>query len=303
MKKYNLISIIFLLITNCYAHDARILFEPVRDSVIPVLDIKIEANEFLKNLHSVSVSDVNNDTLYLVNGSQFLYIDLLNNKISVNKSLTEFLKTQSKKGKAPTQLIIKQGRYYISFLDEIYCISPSGGIYFKYMQDREIYKFSVTEKDNILVSAVGKISLINKNGQLIGNELDATLTTPNYFKFAEGLGYYSPEEILLFTGSEAIKKQKQPNIVKNKIGENFYPCTFVNNNLIGFSYFKRSEIISISLNENEIKRTDLKIDFSPKQEEIESEEGSPNFMIIRSSDSEYVLSVYQKRLMLLKIVH
>jgi hypothetical protein len=277
-----------------------------KNTLNTILKISTKENKYFKNLLFLGTSDIYRDTLYIVNKSQFLTVDIATGRVDINNEITAFLTDKMKAGVFATDIIIKDAKYYISFPKSIYVLSSKGFFLYSYRNEKNIYAFSVTAKGNLLVASIGKISLIDNKGKAISSIGEEELSTPWYFSFNDGLGYLNFKKIFFFTQTleNGIKKLSVDIDLVNGKDENFYPSYATDDVFIGFSYFHRDKLYYIPMKNNlqSVKELKLGNDFSPTEEENQNEEGTPNFKIIGNNNFCYVLALQKDILTITKII-
>jgi len=273
-----------------------------KDTLREILEINTMQNSFLKDISSIDLSTIYNDTLYIIVKNHLILVDLKKKQIAENYHLSNFLNEQLKKGKNITKLIVDNNGYWIAFSQELYNISKNGNINYYYSHDKEIYYFSITNDKYILISSHGKITYLNYRLEVIANEFDDDLSTPNYFQYKDGIGFLGVRKIILFynNNSKIEKEIFNINLTEGQ-DENFFPSYATDKFIVGFSYFQRNHVYIIPFKNSKIqsKIINFSKDFSPTQDEMQAEEGIPNFKIIGGSNSCYIIAFNNNRLVVL----
>lgn len=274
--------------------------------VVEALNFDVKNNPLFNALTNLDQCTIDDDRMFIISDSKLLVINLKDASITQNEVTNRLLNEFSKEHKYINSIRFYNEFMYFSVDNEVYKISFNGALLKIFECDKEVYSFTINSSGNFLVSTYETVSLIDSSGRLIDQVIDKRLISPNYFEYKRmGISYFDTESIIIYREN----KEKLECIVHNlrkvyntgQITSNFYPSILINNSVIGFDYTNRSSVFSISLAKDEIAKVDLKQDFTPAKEELQFEEGVPNFRIFASASSFYVVNLNKDFLKVLKI--
>ena len=276
-----------------------------KNTVFEVVRIKTIENDYLKETNSINLLSIYNDSLFVISNNKFIIINPDYQTISENIYISDFINELLKKERYINQLLVNQFGYWLSTSKNIYLLSSNGNIKYHYSHNSEIYYFSITQTKDILISTKGSVALVTLEDGLIKQNFETALSTHNFFDYENGIGFLGMRKIIFFNkkGLDIDKREININLYEGK-DENFYPSYATQSRLIGFSYFKRDKIyiFPIDMFDLDSKIINLPEDFAPSINEIQEEEGVPNFKILGSDDFCNVIILRSNYLIILKVI-
>ncbi len=275
-------------------------------SVTKLLELNISANQLTKGMYAVWPFEISNDTLYLINRTKFLKIDLKTGKVSSDIVISNFLKKLLSRSEGARKIIVKDGVFYISFFDEIYSITEQRVIE-KLFECRNFIKdFNIAKDFFIIATRQDSIILTNKKGKLLASTVPFSMEDGGFIRSLYGI-FYNPipqRNIFQFQSNvdNNIVMQKLPPPASKNINE--LNISYINDNfLIGFPETKRNAIYIFKRSPNNYllyKTINLKkFNCTPTQNELMSEEGEPNFRIAYDKGKYYIISLTKGKLKVL----
>ncbi len=300
MKK-RLFYLLFAIGFSCNAQDNKGIKQQLNDTTRKILDISIVGNALTKGLSDISIFDIVDDTLYLINRDSFLQINIKSGSISSNEKINSFLNKQLKEKKYASKLVSKKNHFYLSFFNELYDVSKVGDAKKIYSNSYSINDFSVN--NNILIASRDTIKIISSKGTL-NSSLSFDFTDAGYIKASQGICYSATSEdnIYEFYSPESsnIKVKTFASLALNKEMEEPFVSYASEDFFIAFDYWKRNTvyILKKGAKKNEVVKTiSLKsLNYAPSHVEIQKEEGQPNFKIGYSNGTYYAIALAKGKL-------
>lgn len=289
---------LFAVVGSCKAN----ISSKIEDTTKIVVDIDIKNNILTKGVNDIALFNLYKDTLYLVNKDKLIEIDMKNGIVTTNSKVNMFLTKQLELNKYARQIVVHDNNYYISFLNELFCISRAGDVQKIYTGYYFINDFEILDT-GILIASRDTIRLITPKGKTL-SYLPFEFTDAGYIQASQVISYSAvPEDSVYEFGLDkdsSIRIRKQaPISLTLGMNEPFIACA-TNDYFICFDYSKRNAVYVLkkSTRKNEIIKT-IKLkgfDYTPKLTEIQKEEGNPNFKIGYSNNKFYIVALMKGRL-------
>ncbi|MGF7077027.1 hypothetical protein [Mucilaginibacter sp. 3215] len=292
-------TIVAFFLLSFTSHDTcRNLTQVNGDDIQKVIEIDIKENPLTAGM-SIYSSDVLNDTLYTVNRGSFLAISLKSGKIYKNLKISKFLDEKVKLRKYVNNIKVRPDGYYLSCINDLYFFNRSGTM--KKISDNNgdlILDFNVIGEKIIIASRGDKIKLINKDGNPVSS-VSLEMADDGHVPSYDGLCYDSGDNIY------QLSINKTNKIVTTKYAEPALPkeiksVTLAFNSdkyFIGFSYRQRNSLFVISKGITRspvVKQISLGQNYFDKKEL--PDEGMPNFKIVNNNGVNYLILIYNKKL-------
>jgi hypothetical protein len=297
MKKIYLLIYLFLLILNTSS-----------SQIHKCLDYNIKKEFGLEKITSIAVSDIYNDTFFLMSDNKIFKYDLIGNRNIIDKKIDLYIEQLLKEKKEPSSLKVSSSGYFWLIRDKLFYQPFQGKSKKIYESNEHIVSFQVVADKIILATGFDNIILINFLGVILDkvkfNHGDAGFDN----NFNDGL-LFNPDSETEVTEFTVVKNRIQISkyveslkVIKDK---NFYIGLSEKNGFVGFIYDKRDNLFFLEKKANTYKfssNISLKeYAFMPSNFEFGQEEGYPNFKIFSSNKSLYIVALAQKKLKIFKI--
>lgn len=275
------------------------------DTLIEIIQIPLNSiSPAITDLSTLRVSCVYLDTLYIIENQNLLKLCIRNNNSNSNVSIDEFLKKEAETENYPTQIIVNQNFFYVSFPYKILAFTLNGKLIFSYTHPREIYKFNIY-RNKIVIYSIREFYLLDSNGKLDFKLQESSFSTPNAFLLKDGLGFsnnkgfhniHIKDNILLRT-----EYQINPNFWK--MYYDFYPLFGDVNWILGISYSRRSRFIIAEAEKNNKKLREIPFNtnLTPTANELSEEEGEPEFSFSFDGACVNFVTIRNKTIYILKL--
>lgn len=272
------------------------------DSLKKILAVELKKNTLTSSLSSIDVIDIYMDTVFIINKDKLIVLDIKSGKISSDSKINLFLSAQAKLNKYPRQLVVRNNNFYFSFFNELFTVNRDGKIKKNYSGYFFINRF-IPLKNSFLVAARDTIKLINLEGKTTFF-LPFNFTDDQYLNNENMIFYSSVPEDSIYcfsvnSRSEIELKRISPlNVIKELKDPTL---AFEESNfLIVYDYWKRNNVYLIGSEADngkiEAKISLKNLNYIPTINEIKAEEGLPNFKILSSNSSFYILTLSKGKL-------
>jgi hypothetical protein len=190
--------------------------------------------------------------------------------------------------------------FFIGFLRAVFCINKEGAIVGKIISDENLDFFTADKEGNIVTFSSDNIKYFNVKGQALASYKLESTPTGHFLNIGEYIYVASVNQLYIYNINE-IKSNKNVNKVivplSNIPFKDPYLSSITSRNTVWFPYMTRDQILLLDKKTNKAIKTMKfsKKSFAPSDEEVEFEEGNPNFTIIADdADSYYIISMKNK---------
>jgi hypothetical protein len=247
-------------------------------------------------MQDLEAFDVYDSKMYIVNNNKLLQVDLNNGSITTNKRINNFLANLHKQNKFISNLKTTSDGFFATVYNDLYFISATSVTKQVYHTYRFFLGLNIVN-DKLLVATQDSVELISKNGERL-YVLPFPEASSNGF-ISSGYGLYyaaTPEDsIVAFEVAEknAVSIKSYPPVsIGNAIREPF--VSFASDKyFVVIPYTARNVIHLITKNDSStrIYKSFALKGCTPDRNELEKEEGNPNFKIAYDGKSFFVAAL------------
>jgi hypothetical protein len=306
MKK-NILNFLFTIVllnsVSCFSQDIKSSKQKLNDSTKKVLEINIASNSILKGLNSLDLINVYGDTAFLItDDSRLVEVNLKNGSVT-SFHLSSFIDQQKKAGYPLSFFAVYEDCYCLCFRNVLYKVLRTGKVQ-KIFTNGIVISWIEKIKNGFLVADQEVVKIIDEKGKMISSTPFVSFGSNNGFITSNGAIAYQAlptDNIVEFKSATGLKievKEFAPILVKG-VKEPFISYAD-SGNLIGFDYWKRNKVYVFKkgIKDNAVIKTIslLGFNYTPTVEEINKEEGYPNFKIAYNKQLFYIIALWHGKL-------
>lgn len=279
--------------------------ETIKDSLINlelISQYKSGENEFFKTANEFPISAfLHNKYLYLLNYSdnKIIIIDTEKKTTKTNTQINDVIKKNNDVHFGVRQIMVTDTYFFIGFLRAVLCISNDGLIVGKIITDDNINHFTIDE-NSIIVFTQGDIMHFDIKGQKIASYKTENTLTGHFLNIEKVVCVSNVNELIFYNIEQLANNAKKINVPLSNIPFNEpYLACITSKYTAWYPYMKRNKIALLDLTTNNlVKIIEFnEIDFAPTGNEIDIEEGVPNFNVLTDGTGFYYIIVMKDKVL------
>lgn len=237
--------------------------------------------------------------LYLLSYSEnkLVIVDTEKKTTKTNARINDVIRQNSGKYFGVQQVIINDKYFFIGFLKGVICLSKDGVVVGSITSEDNIIHLSI-DNEFVIVFYRDNIVRFNTKGQKLESYKVEDVLTGNFFNINNQVYVNNVNELLVYNLEELAKSKKNTVPFSNFPFKEPYLTCITAKYTVWYPYITRDQVALLDRSNYTLVKT-MKFNnekFKPTEEEIEFEEGNPNFEVVAddSSGVYYIVALKNK---------